>query len=240
MDRTEALLRTLPDRIAPAHTALLVIDVQNDFCAKGGYVDAVMGRDVSGSVAVAEAIGSLVEVARRAGVYIVWVKAVYDPKYQSAPMLAKRDEMGLDHAVCCAEDGWGADWFMIAPGAGEPELKKHRYSAFVGTPLEGLLRRRGIRSLVVTGVATNICIDSTLRDGFLRDYYIAVPGDCVGSANQELHEATLKNVAFLFGDLTTGAELAALWDAAAGHRPSPPRSTRPTVSSRPTGKSADG
>jgi len=216
MDKTPELLKTLPERIAPAHTALLVVDMQNDFCAKGGYVDAVMGRDVGGSVAVAQSIQSLVDAARRAGVFIVWVKAIYDPKYQSAPMLAKRDEMGLNDAVCCAEDTWGADWFMLDPGEGEPELKKHRFSAFVGTPLEGLLRRRGIRSLVVSGVATNICIDSTLRDGFLRDYYIAVPSDCVGSANQELHEATLKNVAFLFGDLTTGDALGALWDAAAG------------------------
>jgi len=216
MDTPTALLTTLPDRVAPAHTALLVVDVQNDFCAKGGYVDAVMGRDVSSSIPVAEAIAALVETARRAGVLIVWVKAIYDPKYQSAPMLTKRDEMGLDHAVCCAEDSWGADWFMLRPGEGEPELKKHRYSAFVGTPLEALLRRHGIRSLVVSGVATNICIDSTLRDGFLRDYYIAVPKDCVGSANQELHEATLKNVVFLFGDLTSGAEISALWDAAAG------------------------
>ena len=216
MDAEQDLLKTLPERVAPAHTALLVVDMQNDFCAKGGYVDAVMGRDVAGCVPVGEAINDLVETARRAGVYIVWVKAIYDPKYQSAPMLTKREEMGLDGAVCCAEDTWGADWFMVEPGPGEPELKKHRYSAFVGTPLEGLLRRRGIRSLAVTGVATNICIDSTLRDGFLRDYYIVVPGDCVGSANQELHEATLKNVSFLFGDLTTGAELGALWDAAAG------------------------
>ena len=205
------LLDTLPDRIDPAHTAMLVVDVQNDFCAPGGYIDAVMGRDVSGCVPVAKAIGELLVAARGAGVRVIWVKAVYDHEYLSAPMLTKMREMDLGHAVCCAEESWGADWFAIRPDDGEPEIVKHRYSAFVGTPLEAMLKRDGIRSLVITGVATNICIDSTLRDAFLRDYYVVVPAECVGSANRALHEATLRNVGFLFGDLTGVEEIAALW-----------------------------
>ena len=207
----ETLLNTLAERIDPAHTALLVVDVQNDFCAPGGYIDSVLGRDVSGSVPVADAIAELLDAARGAGVPAIWVKAVYDFDYLSAPMLTKIREMGLEHAVCCAEGSWGADWFRIRPEDGEPEIVKHRYSAFVGTPLEAMLRRRGIRTLVITGVATNICIDSTLRDAFLRDYYVVVPADCVGSANRPLHEATLQNVEFLFGDLTGGEEIAGIW-----------------------------
>ena len=213
----ETLLDTLAERIDPAHTALLVVDVQNDFCAPGGYIDSVLGRDVSGSVPVADAIARLLGAARGAGVPAIWVKAVYDFEYLSAPMLTKIRETGLEHAVCCAEGSWGADWFRIRPEDGEPEIVKHRYSAFVGTPLEAMLKRRGIRTLVITGVATNICIDSTLRDAFLRDYYVVVPADCVGSANRPLHEATLQNVNFLFGDLTGGEEIAGIWaQAAAG------------------------
>ena len=208
------LLETLSERIDPAHTALLVVDMQNDFCAPGGYIDAVMGRDVGGSVPVAEAIAGLLETARGAGVPVIWVRAAYDPENLSAPMLTKIREMGLEHAVCCAAGSWGADWFMIRPADGEPEIVKHRYSAFVGTPLEAMLRRRGVRTLVIAGVATNICIDSTLRDAFLRDYYVAVPAECVGSANRALHEATLQNVGFLFGDLTGGEEIARIWDYA--------------------------
>ena len=205
------LLDTLPERIDPAHTAMLVVDVQNDFCAPGGYIDAVMDRDVSGSVPVAEAIAGLLNEARRAGVPVIWVKAVCDPEYLSAPMLTKVREMQLEHAVCCAGGSWGADWFMVRPEDDEPEIVKHRYSAFVGTPLEAMLKRDGIRTLVITGVATNICIDSTLRDAFLRDYYVVVPTECVGSANRALHEATLQNVGFLFGDLTSGDEIAGIW-----------------------------
>lgn len=208
------LLDTLAERVDPAHTAVLVVDVQNDFCAPGGYIDSVLGRDVSGSLPVAEAIAELLDAARGAGVPAIWVKAVYDFRYLSAPMLTKIREMGLEHAVCCAEGSWGADWFAIRPGEGEPEIVKHRYSAFVGTPLEAMLKRRGIRTLVITGVATNICIDSTLRDAFLRDYYVVVPSECVGSANRALHEATLQNVDFLFGDLTGGKEIAEIWAGA--------------------------
>ena len=210
------ILTTLPERIDPAHTALLVIDVQNDFCAEGGYIHDAFGADMSGCVPVAENIDGLVDAARRAGVFVIWIRAIYDKEHLSAPVLAKQYENGVENKVCCAEGSWGADWFMIRPGAGEPEITKHRYSAFVGTPLEAMLRKRGIKTLVLTGVATNICVDSTMRDGFLRDYYVAVPQDCVGSANAVLHEATLRNVAQLFGDLTTGEEVAALWDAAAG------------------------
>lgn len=206
------ILTDLVTKVAPAHTALLVVDMQNDFCAQGGYINRVKNKDVSASAAVAESINGVLESARQAGVLVVWIRAIYDPKYLVSPMLAKQQELGISEGLC-AEGSWGADFFGVQPAADEFILDKHRYSAFSGTKLDNLLREHGVRTLVLTGVATNVCIESTLRDGFMNGYYIVVPEDCVGSHSQDLHEATLKNVRLTFGDVPQGAELSKLWAA---------------------------
>ncbi len=205
------LLNEFADRAAPAHSAVLVIDMQNDFCAEGGYIDRRFGCDAPANRALAGANMALAAAAREAGAMVVWVQAIYDPKYLSAPMLTKL----AAGEVRCAEGSWGADFFGVAPAEGEIIIAKHRYSAFCGTELDDLLRERGIRTLVVTGVATNVCVESTLRDGFNRGYYIVVPRDCVASANRELHDATLKNVDFLLGEVVDSGELIDLWRGAA-------------------------
>ena len=86
-------------------------------------------------------------------------------------------------------------------------IEKHTYSAFAGTELDRILRFRGIQTLVMTGVATNVCVESTLRDGFFNGYYIVVPEDCVGSSAQNLHDATIENVRGTFGEVTSLADL---------------------------------
>jgi len=204
------VLREFRDRVDPQHTALLVVDMQNDFCAKGGHVEKVMRRDVTGCDVIAVAIMRLVATAREKGVPVFWVKAVYDPKYTTGAMQLKQIGNGVE-SICCAEGSWGAEFYMVEPQAGEPVIVKHRYSAFSGTALDNLLRVRGVKSLVVTGVATNICIDSTFRDGFHNGFYVVIPKDCVGSANKELHEATLKNAQFLFGDVVDSQAIVDEW-----------------------------
>lgn len=204
------VLREFRDRVDPAHTALLVVDMQNDFCAKGGHVEKVMRRDVTGCEEIALAIMGLVAAARKTGVPVFWIKAVYDPKYITGPMQLKQIGTGVE-SICCAEGSWGAELYMVEPEEGEPVIVKHRYSAFSGTILDNLLRVRGVKSLVVTGVATNICIDSTFRDGFHNGFYVVIPKDCVGAANKELHEATLKNVQFLFGDVVESRAVIDEW-----------------------------
>ncbi len=210
------LLNERPDRLAPAHCAVLVVDMQNDFCAEGGYIDRRFGCDVAANQALAGANMALAAAARDAGAMVVWVQAIYDPKYLSAPMLTKlvAGDDAKTGEVRCAEGSWGAEFFDVAPAEGEIIIKKHRYSAFCGTELDDVLREHGIRSVVVTGVATNICVESTLRDGFNRGYYIVVPRDCVASSNRELHNATLKNVDFLLGEVMDSGELIDLWRGA--------------------------
>ncbi len=210
MDR---ILSEYPERVVPAHTAVVVVDMQNDFCAQGGYIDRKFGCDAAANEKLARTNMALVEAARDAGAMVVWVRAIYDPKYLTAPMLTRMQATAAEER--CEEGSWGADFFMVEPQEGEFVVDKHRYSAFSGTGLDGILREHGIRTLVVTGVATNICVDSTLRDGFNHGYYIVVPSDCVAAHDSELHEATLKNVAFMLGDVTMADDLIGVWRGSA-------------------------
>ena len=127
-----------------------------------------------------------------------------------APMLSKFLEKGKG-AVCCATDSWGADFYEIGPEKGEQVVEKRCYSAFHNTQMDDILRRRDIKSLVMTGVATNVCVESTLREAFFHGYYIVMPPDCVGSANVPLHEATIKSVEFIFGHVPESGQVMDVW-----------------------------
>ena len=211
MSKTQLqLLKNLDEILDPAHTAILVIDMQNDFCAENGYIHVTQNADMSGNKPLAKRIGRLVEKARTAGVMVVWIKAIYDHDLLPAPMLSKMLAKGSG-AVCCASNSWGADFYEIGPTVDEMVVEKRCYSAFHNTQLDDILRRRGIRSIVMTGVATNVCVESTLREAFFHGYYVVMPPDCVGSANATLHEATIKSVDFIFGEIPQSSVIMRHW-----------------------------
>lgn len=205
-------LPTLPERLQPGHTALLVIDMQNDFCAENGFVERVVGKDASACRAVAAPIGQLVQDARAAQVPVFWIVANYDPDKVPAGMLAKQREKSFE--ICCGTGSWGAEFYGVAPGAGESVVEKHCFSAFIDTGLAEKLAERGIRTIVYAGVQTNICVESSLRDGVNRGFHAVLASDCVASHTPPLHEATLMNTRFLFGDVLTRGEIVAHWNSA--------------------------
>lgn len=196
------LLKSLEEQVRPEHAALLVIDMQNDFCAEGGYLNKERKYDVAFASGVANNIASVVAAARRTKMPVVWIRSHYDFKYLAAPHVAKRVQEG-----CCLEGTWGADFYRLSPQDDELIVDKHHFSAFKGTPLDDLLRSRGIRTLVMTGVATNVCVDSTLRDGFFHGYYIVLLEDCVGSNSKAGHDGTLATVRNNIGTVVTSAAL---------------------------------
>ena len=209
-DGRPGLLTGLNEILDPTHTALVVIDMQNDFCAENGYIHNAQDVDMSANKPLAARIGKLVEAAREIGTMVVWVKAIYDHDLLPAPLLSKMLIKGKG-AVCCASDSWGADFYEIGPIEGEQIVEKRCYSAFHNTQMDDILRRRGIKSLLMTGVATNVCVESTLREAFFHGYYIVMPPDCVGSANAELHEASIKTVDQIFGYVPESDEVLGIW-----------------------------
>jgi ureidoacrylate peracid hydrolase len=206
------LLDTVEKRLKPAHSAVLVIDMQNDFCAEAGYVEKVVGKDVSACRAVVPEVMALVEAARGQGVPVYWIKANYDPDRLPEGMRVKQQEKSS--VVCCGTGSWGGELYGVSAARGEAVIEKSSYSAFAGTEVERQLRERGIRTVVFAGVQTNVCVESSLRDAVCRGFYAVLASDCVASHTQPLHEATLKNVQFLFGDVMDRKAIAAIWSAA--------------------------
>ncbi|MBI4590410.1 MAG: cysteine hydrolase [Candidatus Rokubacteria bacterium] len=134
MAKDNDLLLTLEQKVAPVHTALVVVDVQNDFVAEGGFFDRT-GADVASIQAAIPPLLRLIEHARRAGVLIVFVRAIYDPEYLSGPMIERNRRCHLEMPRCLTGT-WSADCYQIEPAPDEPIVVKNRYSAYMGTSLD--------------------------------------------------------------------------------------------------------
>ncbi len=211
------VLDTLPSKVAPTHTALLIIDMQNDFCAEDGMV-AKAGRDVSPAQAIAGNIASLIEAARAAGTLVIFVRNVYSSTsnaYLSDVWLeqaARKQGGGYTEIPVCVAGSWGGDfWGNLRPAANDPVVTKHRYSAFLNTDLDTILRANAIRTLVLTGVTTDVCVGTTAREAFMRDYYVVVVEDATAAYGADDHHATLRNIDRFFGEVKPTAEITNLW-----------------------------
>jgi ureidoacrylate peracid hydrolase len=209
------ILATLEERVEPGHTALVIIDMQKDFCLDG-FACARAGRPLGATQALVPRLVRLRAAARRAGVLVCHVGFSTLPEHlsDSGPWLSQRRRSTYASDRICIAGTDGAEFIdELDPEAGELVIHKHRYSAFTGTPLEITLRAREIRTLVVTGVSTNVCVESTLRNAFELTYYVCVPEDGVASWDRVLHEATLKNINARFGLVTSCEALMAIWQA---------------------------
>jgi ureidoacrylate peracid hydrolase len=205
----ELPLKTLSEQVDPKMAALLVIDMQNDFCHPDG-VSGKRGRQLAMSIEMAPRLEAFIKACRRAGMQVIFVQTIHYPWSDSPSWVRRLDRDGGDSV--CRPGTWGAECYAgLQPQNGDIVITKHRYSAFLGTDLDMILRSRGIRSLLISGVGTNVCVESTLRDGYMRDYYIVLLEDCVGATNQELHQATLQNVTLHFGRVSNSKEVIKLW-----------------------------
>jgi ureidoacrylate peracid hydrolase len=102
----------------------------------------------------------------------------------------------------------------VSPQPGVPVVKKHRYSGFVDTELDLVLRSSDIASLIMTGIATSGCVEATARDGFMRDYYVVLVEDCCGSYSSVLHEGTLQNISEAYGIVAQSDAIMSEWERA--------------------------
>ncbi len=191
-------LMTLDAQLRPEHTALLVIDIQNDFCAEGGYLHTQRGYQLDFVPAVVGQISFALQAARQLKLPVIWVRSHYDFRYLPESHRVKRE-----HEGCCMEGTWGADFYQLTPLPGETIIDKHHFSGFNGTQLHETLKSLGVRTLMITGVATNVCVDSTLREGFFLGYHIVLLEDCVGSGSAAGHAGTLATVRNNIGHVLT-------------------------------------
>jgi ureidoacrylate peracid hydrolase len=147
-------------------------------------------------------------------VKVIFVKAIYDPQVQSDAMRERNLRLGMELPRCLS-DSWGAEFFQVKPLPEEPVIIKNRYSAMVGTPLLELLKQQGIRSLLLTGVATDTCVESAGRDAYFRDYYVTLVEDCCGAASEEDHRGALKRFNRDYGLVVDSRDVLATWSGPA-------------------------
>lgn len=204
-------------------SAIVVVDMQNAFASKGGMLD-LAGVDISGAGRTVSAIRVLLAASRAAGLRVVYLQMGYKPDLSNAGgpgspnprkelamcLMGRREEW---KGKLLTEGTW--DFALVdelAPQPGDVVIVKTRYSGFAGTPLDALLRARGIRTLFFTGIATNVCVESTLRDAYFLEYWPVLVADCTLQAGPaSLQEATMYNVESFFGwTVTSGTLLAHL------------------------------
>ncbi len=248
MQRDQPVLVTLPEQVAPTHTALVLVDIQND-CV---HPDGVMLRNRSTGFEddslvppMLERAAVLLDAARRAGVLRVFVRMLGDLKYQSPPQqaLALRRRLAAGErpevAAGSLEEGtWGADFYGdIRPDGSDREVvvPKFRYSAFIGTNLDLVLRSNEIKTLVLCGDATSGCVESTTRDGYFHDYYVVTAADACADFELARHEASLRKMDQSFGYVVPSQTIIDLWAAPVGPRE---RDELELVNAAPAGSSA--
>jgi ureidoacrylate peracid hydrolase len=207
---------TLPARpeaiaFAPQETALIVVDMQNAYASQGGYLD-LAGFDVSATAPVIANIKRAINAARAAGIKVIFFQNGWDNQYveaggQGSPnwhksnalkTMRKRPEL---MGKLLAKGDWDYDLVdELQPQPGDIVIPKPRYSGFFNTQLDSLLRSYGIHHLVFTGIATNVCVESTLRDGFFLEYFGIVLADATHQAGPQFaQQAALYNIETFFG-----------------------------------------
>lgn len=210
------MLTTLLEKVQPDHAALVVVDMQNDYCDPNGAA-ARNGQSVAMAQAMTPTLERFLSEARSAGVPVIFVRMAQTDDTKSEVYREQRMRRGSEVPIC-DEGTWGADFYGVHPEAGEPVITKHRYSAFIGTDLDLILRSRGIRSLMFTGVATNVCVESSARDAFMLDYYVVFIGDCSAcSYGPETHSQTLANIQRHYGVVASAEEVLQCWRSLAVH-----------------------
>lgn len=210
--------RPEPLRVAVHETALIVVDMQNAYCSPGGYMDLI-GFDVGGAPAVIAATRRLADACRAAGIPVIYLQNGFSPDTResggpAAPVWHKsnalrfmRDNPAYD-AKLITHGTWDhAIVDPLTPAPGDIVVPKSRYSGFAGTNLEQVLAGRRIRNVLVCGVATNVCVESTIRDAYHREYFPVMVTDCTAPAGEGQQEATEFNVGRFFGWLATGEEI---------------------------------
>jgi ureidoacrylate peracid hydrolase len=210
-------LAARPDalELTPDRAALIVVDLQNGYASPGGFRD-LAGRDIRPAPRVIANTQRLIAAARKAGLAIVFLQNGWDKELKNAggpdsPNWHKSNPLALMRArpelrgKILTHGSWDYELVDgIRPELGDFIVPKARYSGFCGTDLDNILRARNIRQLVFAGIATNVCVESTLREAYHREYFCVLVGDATQQSGPDfVQDAVLYSVETFLGWVTT-------------------------------------
>jgi ureidoacrylate peracid hydrolase len=207
----QQLLKDLEDMARPEHSALIVIDPQYDFCSENGALAQRFGFDMKEIQDAVPRLNALIEECRSRGVPVVWVREVFSDTKMHNNQKAK---WGSGDDIWLIKEGThGTDWYegMIAPLPDEPVITKWQYDAFEDTDLALMLQSRGVKTLLMSGFTTNVCVEKTARHGYIKGYHIVLFEDCSAATTPSEHASGVFNIGTYFGVVTTAPELVAVW-----------------------------
>ena len=217
----EVLAAPYPFPLDPGRAALVIIDMQRDFLEPGGF-GAMLGNDVGQLAGVVAPLKRLLAAARAGGLFVIHTREGHRPDLSDLPAAKKRRGRGpltigdpgpMGRILVQGEPGHDIIP-ELAPIPGEPVIDKPGKGAFYATDLELILRNQGITQLIVTGVTTEVCVNTTAREGNDRGFDCLVVSDCTGSYFPEFHEQALRMIQAQSGVVgwvgASGALIAAL------------------------------
>ena len=182
--------------LEPGNSALLVIDMQKFFLNHESLTFT------EGGLAIVENISDLIQTYRRYHLPVIYTCHVHKSAQMDGGIMS-----WWWKGICLEGTEESQVFGEIKPLPEEKIVFKHRYSGFYNTDLEIVLRCLGVKDLIITGIMTNLCCESTVRDAYFRDYRVFFLLDATGSVNEDLHLASLKNIAFGFGYVTETSEV---------------------------------
>ena len=222
---------TVPARPAPfefdsSTTAVVVVDMQNDFAAPGGMFDRA-GLPIAGIQAIVPNVRAVIDAAHDAGVFVAYLKMAFQPDladsgYPNSPTWLKHAPFGVGDSITAPNgepsrilirDTWNTEIIdELAPTPGDAVVYKSRFSGFHSPELHEILQARGVSRLIVVGATTSVCVDSTVRDAMFLDYHCLVVGDAMAEpiaedAPRSNHEASLLTFELLFAHVAETSDV---------------------------------
>jgi nicotinamidase-related amidase len=204
----------LAGMLDPSRTALVVIDVQQDFTGPHGAM-ARIGLDLSGVELAIDRIEHLIAAARGVGAQVAFARVMSSAATDSSALKLLNARKGRPPGAIgiCREDAEGSGYYRVAPQPGDIEVLKRLFDSFHGTDFEADLKARGIDTLVFVGFTTDCCVDATARAAFHRDFNVFVVSDACDAYDPDLHLGALRALQKNVGLLTTTADVLAAWSS---------------------------
>lgn len=205
-DEAGKFVKTLKSPLKPGKTALVIIDMQNDFVKDNGYLGK-KGQELGMVQDTIPEMSKLLDSCRKAGATVIYTKTEHHRYTNTENWVSRTPQKSLDPSLCIPGT-WGAEIIdELKPLENEPVVPKHRYDAFLDTDFHLVLRAAGIENIVIVGTQTNLCVDSTARSAYMRDYVTIIAEDCVSTPETEFHQPFLDNFRKNFGYVMPAGEI---------------------------------